>query len=69
MCYHAYRCRYGQAPIHLAASAGNASCIEVLIAKGVDVNLRNRLALSCSCGVMAMMNIMMMMMMKNRLYI
>ena len=33
-----YRISVGQTPLHLAASAGYASLVELLLAKGADVN-------------------------------
>ncbi len=34
-------CRYGQAPIHEAASGGHLSCLEFLVGRNADVNARD----------------------------
>jgi len=39
---HGVYCRNGFAPIHWAARKGHASCIECLVALGVDVDFRDR---------------------------
>ncbi len=39
---HASCCRYGRAPIHKAAERGDLSILELLVARGADVNAQDK---------------------------
>ena len=45
---HACCCRDGQAPIHMAATRGDLSCLEFLVARGADIHAQTQHAKAIS---------------------